>query len=187
MTGDLIEPVEMVMKTEENPDEEDIDELKLDYKDDDSESVYKEHVKVVKFMKKKPLDKHHVKAGKREERAQKIMNDECNSTRLVFIEEKIKYHEEQIIPNPTNKREMQKNKISESNIAVQKSLREYITTGCSKRKAGVKFGVSEFSVRKALSMPEKEYHGRGRRSAVFSQAEEERIAKRLNRQTIFNF
>ena len=185
----MIEPVEMVMKIEENPDEEDIDTLKLDYKDDDSasESVYKEHVKIVKFMKKKPLDKHHVKAGKREERAQKIMNDECNSTRLVFIEEKIKYHEEQIIPNPTNKREMLKNKISESNIAVQKSLREYITTGCSKRKAGKKFGVSEFSVRKALSMPEKEYHGRGRRSAVFSQAEEERIAKRLNRQTIFNF
>ena len=50
----MIEPVEMVMKTEENPDEEDIDELKLYYKDDDSESVYKEHVKIVKFMKKKP-------------------------------------------------------------------------------------------------------------------------------------
>ena len=179
----MIEPsFEMVMKTEDDSDEDDIDqdELELDLRDldDESESDNKDHVKEVKFKKKKPLVKHHVKVGKREERAQKRMNEEFDTTRLALIEEKIKYHEERIIQNPTNEKEMKKNKISESNIALQKSLREIVTTGCSNRKAAAKFGVSESSLRRFLSMPEKDFLGRGRKSRVFTQEEEERIAKR---------
>ena len=173
---------EMVMKTEENSDEEDIDqdELELDYKDleNDSDSDYKEKVKEVKFKKNRQSPKHHMKIGKREERAQKRMNEEFDDTRLALIEEKIKYHEERIIPNPTNDKERKKNKISESNIALQKSLREIVTTGCSNRKAAAKFGVSESSLRRFLSRPEKDFSGRGRKSRVFTQEEEERIAKR---------
>ena len=183
-TDEMIEPsFEMVMKTEDNSDEEDIDqdELELDYRDldDESESDNKEHLKEIKFKKKKKQSvKHHVKLGKREERAQKRMNEEFDTTRLAHIEEKIKYHEERIIQNPTNEKEMKKNKISESNIALQKSLREIVTTGCSNRKAAAKFGVSESSLRRFLSMPEKDFLGRGRKSRVFTQEEEERIAKR---------
>merc|ERR1719350_2496679 len=106
------------------------------------------------------------------------MNEEFDTTRLALIEEKIKYHEDRIIPNPTNEKEMKKNKISESNIALQKSLREIVTTGCSNRKAAAKFGVSESSLRRFLSMPEKDFLGRGRKSRLFTQEEEERIAKR---------
>merc|ERR1711976_57857 len=113
---------EMVMKTEENSDEEDIDqdELELDYKDldNDSDSDDKEKVKKVKFKKNKPSVKHNIKVGKREERAQKRMNEEFDTTRLALIEEKIKYYEERIIQNPTTEKEMKKNKLTESNIAL---------------------------------------------------------------------
>ena len=173
---------EMVMKTEENSDEEDIDqdELELDYKDldNDSDSDDKEKVKKVKFKKNKPSVKHNIKVGKREERAQKRMNEEFDTTRLALIEEKITYYEERIIQNPATEKEMKKNKLTESNIALQKSLREIVTTGCSNRRAAAKFGVSESSLRRFLSMPEREFQGRGRKSRVFTQEEEERIAQR---------
>ena len=175
---------EMVMKTEENSDEDiDQDELELDYKDLDSysDSESKEKVKKVKFKKNKPSGQHHTKIGKREERAQKRMNEEFDTTRLAHIDEKIKYHEERIIPNPTTEKEVKKNKISESNIALQKSLREIVTTGCSNRRAAAKFGVSESSLRRFLSTPEKDIRGRGRKSRLFTQEEEERIAKRYKK------
>lgn len=173
---------EMVMKTEENSDEEDIDqeELDLDYKDLDYDSDIdnKEKIKKFKVKNTKTSVKHQSKIKKREERAIKRMNEEFEHNRLASIEEKIRYHEQRIIPNPTNEKEIKKNKIAESNIALQKAVREIVTTGCSNRQAAKICGVSESSLRRFLSTPEKDLLGRGRKSRVFTIEEEERIAKR---------
>ena len=137
---EIMEPsFEMVMKTENESDDEDVDqeELELDYKDIGSNTSNSDADIKVK-IKKRRANPDHIKVGKRAQRAMKRMNEEFDESMLPSIEEKIKSFEQQIIPAPSNDREIKKNKNIERNIALQKAFKEIVTTGCSNRKAASK-------------------------------------------------
>ena len=116
-------------------------------------------------------------------RKREIMNRRSfDDSMLPLIDQKIESLEKDVIPYPSNKREVKDNALKKRNIALQKAFREIVATGCSNRKAAAKFGLSEASIRRLLKAPEDfEINGCGNRSylsMVLTPEEKKRIVKK---------
>ena len=91
--------------------------------------------------------------------------------------EKIRLLEEQIIDSPTTEKERFKDAKTRKDINFQKALLDIVYNGSTTSQAALKFNVPRSTLGMMLKSGKLEWKGRGKRSQIFTDEEEERICK----------